>query len=186
MSGIVRALRSIAPAVVLRSMTHALARRSMAHVLALAGVLTALAGALPPAALAADAAAGRVAKPAISVDRSTQCIDTPDVMRRTHMDMLRHQRDRTVRAGVRGEKVHLNGCVECHAGPGTGPAAGSVVGSPQAFCEGCHRYAAVKLDCFECHQSRPASAPASAPASSAASPRAANAASALIRSGAVR
>lgn len=170
MTGIVRALRS---------MTLALA----------AGVLAALAGVSVPAALAADAA-GRVAMPSISVDRSTQCVDTPEVMRRTHMDMLRHQRDRTVRAGVRGEKVHLNGCVECHAGPGTGPAAGSVVGSPQAFCEGCHRYAAVKLDCFECHRSRPASAPApgATPASNPASTptSSAAAASALIRSGAVR
>jgi hypothetical protein len=170
MNGIVRARRSIAPA------------------LALACVLVALAGAWLPDALAADAA-GRVAKPAISVDRSTQCIDTPEVMRRTHMDMLKHQRDRTVRAGVRGEKVHLNGCVECHAGPGTGPAAGSVIGSPQAFCEGCHRYAAVKLDCFECHQSRPASAPAAGAATvpgSGASAGAASAAAALIGSGAVR
>ncbi len=113
------------------------------------------AGALASTVSASDPAA-RVAKPAISVDRSTQCIDSPDVMRRTHMDMLKHQRDRTVRAGMRGEKVHLNGCVECHAGPGAGAAAGSVVGSPQAFCEGCHRYAAVKLDCFGCHQARPA------------------------------
>ena len=74
------------------------------------------------------------------------------------MDLLKHQRDRTVRAGVRGEKVHLNACIECHAGPGAGAAAGSAVGSPQAFCEGCHRYAAVKLDCFECHQPKPGSA----------------------------
>ena len=115
------------------------------------------AGALAPAALAADPA-GRVAKPSISVDRATQCIDTPAVMRRTHMVLLKHQRDRTVRAGVRGEKVHLNACIECHAGPGAGAAAGSAVGSPQAFCEGCHRYAAVKLDCFECHQPKPGSA----------------------------
>ena len=113
------------------------------------------AAALAPAASAGDAA-GRVAKPSISVDRSTQCVDTPEVMRRTHMEMLKHQRDRTVRAGVRGEKVHLNGCIDCHAGPGAGAAAGSAVGSPQAFCEGCHRYAAVKLDCFECHADRPA------------------------------
>src|SRR5690606_22743484 len=67
------------------------------------------AAALAPWASAGDTA-GRVAEPSISVDRSTQCVDTPEVMRRTHMEMLKHQRDRTVRAGVRGEKVHLNGC----------------------------------------------------------------------------
>lgn len=125
------------------------------------------AGAFAQAAPAADTA-GRVAKPSISVDRSTQCIDTPEVMRRTHMDLLKHQRDRTVRAGVRGEKVHLNGCIECHAGPGAGAAAGSAVGSPQAFCEGCHRYAAVKLDCFECHQAKPAGAKGAAAKAAAA------------------
>jgi cytochrome c len=69
--------------------------------------------------------------------------------------LLRHQRDRTVRDGVRGARVSLAACVECHAGKGAGVAAGSVVGSPEAFCESCHRYAAVKLDCFECHRSRP-------------------------------
>jgi hypothetical protein len=125
------------------------------------------ASALAPAASASDTV-GRVAKPSISVDRSTQCVDTPEVMRRTHMEMLKHQRDRTVRAGVRGEKVHLNGCIDCHAGPGAGAAAGSAVGSPQAFCEGCHRYAAVKLDCFECHQAKPAGSGAAAAKASAA------------------
>ncbi len=79
-------------------------------------------------------------------------------MRRTHMDMLKHQRDRTVHQGIRGEKVRLNGCIDCHAGSGTGAAAGSVTGKPQAFCEGCHQYAAVKLDCFECHQPKPSAA----------------------------
>src|SRR5690606_628246 len=125
------------------------------------------AGALAGAASAAEPA-GRVAKPSISVDRSTQCIDSPEVMRRTHMDMLKHQRDRTVRQGIRGEKVSLNGCIECHAGPGAGAAAGAAVGSPQAFCEGCHRYAAVKLDCFECHQAKPAGSKAGAKAAAAA------------------
>lgn len=138
------------------------------------------AGAFASVASASDTA-GRVPKPSISVDRSTQCIDSPEVMRRTHMDMLKHQRDRTVRAGVRGEKVHLNGCIECHAGPGAGEAAGSAVGSPQAFCESCHRYAAVKLDCFECHQARPAGAqPARSQAPGTAHAQAASAAQAFL------
>lgn len=108
----------------------------------------------------ADQPPGRVPHPAISVDKTTQCIDSPEVMRRSHMDMLKHQRDRTVHLGERRVKVTLNGCIDCHAGKGAGAAAGSVTGSAQAFCESCHRYAAVKLDCFECHQSRPASTPA--------------------------
>lgn len=108
----------------------------------------------------ADDAGGRVPRPTISVDSATKCIDTPEVMRRTHMDMLKHQRDRTVHLGERGVKVTLNGCIDCHAGKGAGAAAGSAVGSPQAFCETCHRYAAVQLDCFECHQPKPGAGPA--------------------------
>ncbi len=147
--------------------------------------LAAIAGALCAAAFAGAAfaaePAGRVARPSISVDRSTQCIDSPEVMRRTHMDMLRHERDRTVRKGIRGEKASLNGCIECHAGPGAGAAAGSAIGSPQAFCESCHRYAAVKLDCFECHQPRPAGAqPARAQAAPDPRTRAAQAAQAFL------
>ncbi|MCZ7559361.1 MAG: hypothetical protein M5U30_04315 [Burkholderiaceae bacterium] len=147
----------------------------------LAAIVAALcAAAFAGAALAADPA-GRVVKPSISVDRSTQCIDSPEVMRRTHMDMLKHERDRTVRKGIRGEKVSLNGCIDCHAGPGAGAAAGSAAGSPQAFCETCHRYAAVKLDCFECHQARPAGAqPARAQAGAAPPARAAQAAQAFL------
>lgn len=146
--------------------------------------LAAIAGALCAAAFAGAAfaaePAGRVARPSISVDRSTQCIDSPEVMRRTHMDMLRHERDRTVRRGIRGEKASLNGCIDCHAGPGAGAAAGSAVGSPQAFCETCHRYAAVKLDCFECHQPRPAGAQPARAQAGAPQERAARAAQAFL------
>jgi len=145
-----------------------------------AGAFALGAFALAATASAADPA-GRVAKPSISVDRSTQCIDSPEVMRRTHMDMLKHQRDRTVRQGVRGEKVDLNRCIECHAGPGAGAAAGSAIGSPDAFCESCHRYAAVKLDCFECHQPRPGGAqPARSQAGASAQARAAHTARTLL------
>ncbi len=97
---------------------------------------------------------GRVPRPAILTPTGKHCIQPADVMRREHMNMLVHQRDRTVRDGVRGSPVSLESCVACHAGPGTGAAGGAVTGSPEAFCESCHQYAAVKLDCFECHQGR--------------------------------
>jgi hypothetical protein len=117
--------------------------------------------ALSCAAFAADTSS-RVPLPTIAVDASTQCIEPPERMRRLHPELLRHQRDRTVRDGVRGARVSLNACIECHAGKGTGVAAGSVVGNAQAFCESCHRYAAVRLDCFECHQPRAGGALAAA------------------------
>jgi hypothetical protein len=105
---------------------------------------------LPLALLATNlpAAAAGVPKPQVINDAGEQCVAPPEVMRRDHMDMLKHTRDKTMRQGIRGEKASLKGCINCHASRTTG----SVIGSPQAFCEGCHSYAAVKLDCFECHQ----------------------------------
>ncbi|HUL65402.1 MAG TPA: hypothetical protein VLW55_12375 [Burkholderiaceae bacterium] len=95
-------------------------------------------------------AAGRVPQPAYEVDKSTTCVAPPAEMRRTHMDLLKHRRDQTVHAGVRGGKTSLETCIDCHAGK----AGGAVTGRPDAFCEACHAYAGVRLDCFECHQSK--------------------------------
>ena len=87
----------------------------------------------------------------------TNCVAAPDIMRRNHMEMLKHQRNRTLRDGIRGEAASLNGCVECHASKTTG----SVLGEG-GFCQSCHAYAAVKLDCFECHQPKAGKHPAAA------------------------
>ena len=81
----------------------------------------------------------------------THCVDTPAVMRRTHMDLLRHQRDDTVRGGIRGAKHSLKDCIACHASVQTA----SVARAESNFCVSCHSYAAVKIDCFECHSSQP-------------------------------
>ena len=96
----------------------------------------------------AAGAAGTVPKPVIAIENPGECVAPVDVIRRTHMDLLKHQRDKTLRLGERGAKITLNGCIECHASKKTG----SVLGGPENFCQGCHSYAAVKLDCFECHQ----------------------------------
>ncbi len=78
-------------------------------------------------------------------------------MRRNHMELLKHQRDRTVHEGIRTVRHSLNNCIACHAGKKTGRVTGS-----DGFCESCHRYASVKLDCFECHADRPTAAIAGA------------------------
>ncbi len=101
------------------------------------------------AVLAAD---GRVAKPVFKIENPGQCIAPVDDMRRNHMNMLKHQRDKTVHEGIRGAKASLNACIECHASKETG----SVLGSNQNFCQSCHAYAAVKLDCWDCHQPKAA------------------------------
>jgi len=90
-----------------------------------------------------------VPKPSATIESpGTQCVAPPEEMRRNHMEMLKHQRNLTLREGIRGTKVSLNGCIECHASKKTG----SVVGGNDNFCQGCHAYAAVKLDCWDCHQ----------------------------------
>ena len=109
-----------------------------------------LAVSLAPA-LAGDA--GRTAKPSIEIANPGKCIAPVEEMRRNHMDMLTHQRDRTMRQGIRGEPASLNACIECHAGKKSGSVLGaSDSGKGTNFCESCHSYVAVKLDCFECHQ----------------------------------
>ncbi|MEO8655497.1 MAG: hypothetical protein ABI409_15330 [Ramlibacter sp.] len=109
---------------------------------------------LAGAALAAGEAA-RTPQPVIEPARpGSQCVADPATMRRTHMDLLKHQRDDTVRGGIRGAKASLKACISCHASRETQ----SVAAAPTNFCVSCHSYAAVKIDCFECHTSRPAAA----------------------------
>ena len=93
---------------------------------------------------------GQPPLPAINIEHPGQCVAPKLEMRRNHMEMLKHQRDRTLRLGERKQKISLNGCVECHASRYNG----SVLGNQDNFCEGCHSYVAVKLDCWECHQPR--------------------------------
>ena len=117
--------------------------RRFAMVLAIVGIAV--------ASTPAHSQGSRVPLPNITVDKSTTCVAPPDVMRRTHMDMLKHRRDKTVHLGVRGGDESLTRCIECHASKTTGAA----IGAPDAFCQSCHDYVGVKLDCFECHQGKP-------------------------------
>ena len=95
-------------------------------------------------------ASGRVPKPVIDIDKPGKCVEDTATMRREHPDMLRHQRDQTMREGIRTRQHSLKGCVECHASAKTG----SVLGQ-KGFCQSCHDYASVKPDCFGCHASKP-------------------------------
>jgi hypothetical protein len=90
--------------------------------------------------------AGRVPLPAMKIERGEACVAPVEEMRRDHMKMLFHQRDRTMREGIRATRFSLKNCIACHASRKTG----SVLGK-DGFCASCHAYAAVKIDCFECH-----------------------------------
>lgn len=97
--------------------------------------------------------AGRTPRPMIEpAQAGTKCVAPPEVMRRDHPQMLKHQRDVTVHRGVRQARDSLQGCVGCHASAATG----SVAQAKTDFCSSCHGYAAVNIDCFECHASKPA------------------------------
>ncbi|MGE5168891.1 MAG: hypothetical protein ACM3JC_00825 [Rudaea sp.] len=106
--------------------------------------------------MANDAAKSRVPQPILEGAQGDKCVADPAFMRRNHMKLLLHRRDETVRAGIRGQGASLAGCIECHAS-GTPR---SVIGSDRHFCQGCHSYAAVTLDCFTCHAATPREASA--------------------------
>ena len=90
--------------------------------------------------------AGRVALPVVKIEKGEICVAPTEEMRRDHMKMLFHQRDQTVQRGIRDSRFSLKNCIDCHANPKTN----SVLGK-DGFCASCHAYAAVKMDCFECH-----------------------------------
>ncbi len=116
-------------------------------------VLLVLIGAPVAAALAQEAsgvplpAVPKAVKPAPDADHE-------QLMRSNHMSLLKHKRDLTVHEGDRTPQYSLNECVTCHAVTG-GDGKAVTVADPQHFCRACHDYVAVKIDCFECHASRP-------------------------------
>jgi hypothetical protein len=121
-----------------------------------AATLTALltaAALLLPAAAAPAGEPSWMPKPARG--QGNQCVADTDWMRRNHMTVLMHQRDATVHDGIRTKRFSLKGCVECHAVKGV-DGMPVTAESPRHFCRTCHDYAAVRMDCFECHASRPA------------------------------
>lgn len=94
-------------------------------------------------------------KPAIpKAVQGEQCVEPTDFMRRNHMDLLLHQRDETVHRGIRSKQHSLKGCLACHV---VKDAQNQPVtaADPRHFCSQCHQYAAVKIDCFQCHASVP-------------------------------
>jgi hypothetical protein len=107
-------------------------------------------------AIAGAAGDGRVPMPVIARGKGDSCVAETDFMRRNHMTVLLHQRDETVHEGIRTKQFSLKECIACHVVAGLDGTPVSAA-SPAHFCRGCHDYAAVSIDCFECHSSRPGS-----------------------------
>lgn len=84
-----------------------------------------------------------------------------DYWRVHHMKMLLHDRDLTMRDGVRNVmpdaepiQASIGECFDCH---GVQDEAGVDVSydDERHFCRVCHDYTAVQVDCFMCHRSTP-------------------------------
>lgn len=99
-------------------------------------------------------AEGRVPFPEIPKGKGDNCILDTAYMRSNHMEVVLHHRDDTVHQGKRTKRFSLIGCISCHAVPGADKKPVTVK-SPKHFCRSCHDYAAVKIDCFQCHTSVP-------------------------------
>ncbi|MDR3437122.1 respiratory nitrate reductase subunit gamma [Telmatospirillum sp.] len=81
--------------------------------------------------------------------------DDPTVMIRNHPNFLMHKQTAVIYDGVRKTDETIERCVSCHVKK---DASGQPVDfeNPKHFCTACHTKAAVTMDCFECHNSKPA------------------------------
>lgn len=97
---------------------------------------------------------GRVPVPNEVEGKGEQCVEPIDVMRRNHMQFILHQRDETVHKGVRTKQYSLKECINCHVQP-TADGSYPSIKTKEHFCSSCHTYAAVHIDCFQCHATHP-------------------------------
>jgi hypothetical protein len=82
------------------------------------------------------------------------CVEPTVLMRHKHMEFIKHQRISTVHEGIRIEKYSLSGCVECHISYDQEQVP-RPINQPDQFCGACHAFAAIDLNCFDCHASVP-------------------------------
>ncbi len=113
--------------------------------------LVTLSVAVAVSAAASFPVAAGVDLPRLEKGRGDKCVEETQNMRRNHMEYLKHQRDETLRKGIRTTRHSLKKCVECHASEKSG----SVAASKEDFCSACHSYAGIKLDCWDCHATKP-------------------------------
>jgi hypothetical protein len=113
-----------------------------------------LAGAMLALAVQAEDVGGYVLQGSKAAELDS-CVEDTKVMRRQHFELIKHQRDVTVYGGIRSTKHSLSGCVSCHVvhRPDGQPVP---IHDEGQFCEACHDYAAVHMNCFDCHATVPA------------------------------
>lgn len=104
--------------------------------------------------LSVTAVQADVPMPEISKGQGDACVRPTLDMRYNHMDYIQHQRDETMHRGIRTEKDSLKRCVTCHAVKDDKGEYVHVT-DDRHFCSSCHNYAAVSIDCFQCHTDTP-------------------------------
>jgi hypothetical protein len=101
--------------------------------------------------------------PNITIPESSgkNCVLPEEQMRRQHPDLLKHDRIQTLREGIRAKDdsgIALDGslkqCINCHAIKDDNNKFVRI-DNDQHFCASCHKYAAVSIDCFQCHRDIP-------------------------------
>lgn len=107
-----------------------------------------------PMAVQADSLLPELPKAKKKYNEETQCVEPVAEMRKDHMSYILHQRDETLRQGVRTKQHSLKECIDCHNAPAED---GKVAraGETDHFCSTCHVYTAVQIDCFSCHSDKP-------------------------------
>ena len=128
-------------------MNRAKSLKNLGLTLALAGAALVLAGCdedLGPKAIEGSAKAAKLSR----------CVRPTEFMRHDHMELIKHQRNLTVRQGIRKTDLSLAGCIDCHVQFDKNGRAVPVNAEGQ-FCDKCHDYAAVELTCFQCHAAVP-------------------------------
>ena len=84
-------------------------------------------------------------------DESLKCVQPEDEMKKNHMKYILHQRDKTMREGIRTKQYSLKECINCHVEEHSS----ARFGDDKHFCSSCHNFAGVTIDCFQCHADRP-------------------------------
>ena len=96
--------------------------------------------------------------PELPRGKGENCVQPTELMRKNHMDYLIHQRDLTVHSGIRTPRHSLVGCVQCHVQQDQ-RGQFIAIDAPGQFCQSCHAFTSVRVDCFECHATKPDGAP---------------------------
>jgi hypothetical protein len=102
--------------------------------------------------LAGDGLFPEVPKAKARFSETQECVEPLADMRKNHMEYILHQRDATMHEGIRTKQHSLVECINCHVSDA--PDAPRV-SSEKHFCNSCHTFAAVNIDCFQCHADRP-------------------------------